>query len=298
MADTAVRRRHSALAAGLATFAMTLGGAALPAIAAPPAPDVDLVAVGDSYTAGVGAGPYTMALPCVQTSTGYVDLLRALPIVDDDASNAACAGALLVDRPSDIAPSVMEQIAALAASEKLSGRTELVTLTAGPNDISFTTPLTACAGPILEACAQAVQAVQTMLPVVQSELVDAITAIHKAAPRAKIVVFGYPILFDPEGSPTLLTPEAATLVKAGTLALNTAIEQAVDTANAGARANAVYVDVTDEFAKHAINSDVPWLNFNPDPAFSSQNFHPNAAGHQAYADALTAEVNLQSLARR
>ncbi|WP_457963375.1 SGNH/GDSL hydrolase family protein [Arthrobacter sp. D1-29] len=299
MAHSTGRRRLPAFAAGLATAAMALGFTAIPAGAAPPVPDVDLVAVGDSYTAGVGAGDYTRPFPCPQTSTGYVDLLRALPIIDDVASNEACGGALLVDSPS-VVPSVMEQIAALAAAEGLSGRTELVTLTAGANDLDFTTPLAICATSTLFDCAQAVQAARTKFPVIQANLVEALIAIHKAAPRAKIVVFGYPLLFDPEGGLTLLPPEAQMLVNAGTAALNEAISDAVAIANAEAKANAVYVDVTEEFADHAINSLTAesWINFNPQVPFAPENFHPNPAGHDAYADALVAAVNLQALARR
>lgn len=299
METTGLRRRHPAFAAGLAALAMALGLTAAPAGAAPPVPDVDLVAVGDSYTAGIGAGPYTTPPPCVQTSTGYVDLLKALPIIDDEVSNEACGGARLADRPSDTVPSVMEQIAALAASERLSGRTELVTLTAGANDLDFATPLRVCAVSTLEVCAQALQAAQAMFPSIQADLVEALIAIHKAAPRAKIVVFGYPLLFDPEsGLPTLLTPDAQRLVNAATLALNATIAQAVAIANTEAKANAVYVDVTDDFAGHAINSADPWINFDPLDPFAPQNFHPTLAGHEAYADALTAAVNLQALARR
>ncbi|UZX04400.1 SGNH/GDSL hydrolase family protein [Arthrobacter sp. CDRTa11] len=300
MTNRTGRRRLPAFAAGLATAAMALGFTALPAGAAPPVPDVDLVAVGDSYTAGVGAGSFIAPFPCLQTNGGYVDVLKALPIVDDVVSNEACAGALLVDGPSDVIPSVMEQIAALSASEGLSGRTELVTITAGANDLDFTTPLAICATSTLFDCAQAVQAAQTQFPVIQANLVDALTAIHKAAPRATIVVFGYPLLFNPEGGPALLTPEAQMLVNTGTAALNEVISDAVDIANAEAKANAVYVDVTDEFADHAINSltGASWINFNPQVPFAPENFHPNAAGHNAYADALVDEVNLQAIARR
>jgi lysophospholipase L1-like esterase len=278
-------------------MAMALGFTAIPADAAPPAPDVDLVAVGDSYTAGVGAGDYVTPAPCVQTNGGYVTYLEALAIVDDEAINGACAGATIPDGPSPI-PSVMEQIAALDASEGLSGRTELVTLTAGANDLDFTTPLSVCAMSTLEMCAQAVLAAQAKLPVIQADLVEALTAIHQAAPRAKIVVSGYALLFNPEGLPTVLTPQAQAFVNAGTLALNEAIADAVAGANAEAKANAVYVDVTDEFADHATNSLDPWINLNLADFSDPQNFHPNAAGHGAYADALTAAVNLQALARR
>ena len=296
MANAVGRRRRSAFMAGIATMAMAIGFTAIPAGAAPPVPDVDLVAVGDSYTAGVGAGTYIMPPPCVKTDGGYVNILEGLAIVGE-AVNGACGGAIIPDGASNI-PSVMEQIAALDASEGLSGRTELVTLTAGANDLDFTTPLAVCAQSTLEMCAQAVLEAQAKLSVIQADLVEALTAIHKAAPRATIVVFGYALLFDPAGLPTVLTPRAQELVNAGTLALNDAIDQAVTAANMEAKANAVYVDVTEDFAGHATNSLDPWINLNLADFVDPRNFHPTAAGHDAYADALTAEVNLQALARR
>ncbi|WP_082497294.1 SGNH/GDSL hydrolase family protein [Arthrobacter sp. Leaf137] len=294
MGTTALRRRRAAFAAGLATLAMALGSTALPAGAAPPEKDVDLVAVGDSYTAGIGAGTTTLS-SCTQTNGGYVNLLKALPIVDGNSTNAACAGAVIVDRASDIAPSVLEQIAALTASGTLSVRTELVAVTAGANDIDFTMPLKACAGSTLDVCAQAVQGVQARFPAMQADLVEALTAIRTAAPHATIAVFGYPLLFDPDGPPTLLSEDAQRLVNAGTLALNNAIAQA--TGAPRVKAKAAYVDVTKAFKAHAVNSAYPWINFNPADPFALQNFHPTAAGHQAYADALSEAVNLNKLAR-
>lgn len=296
MGTTALRRRRPAFAAGLAALAVALGSAAAPAAAAPPVPDVDLVAFGDSYTAGIGAGAYTTAAPCLQTDGGYVSLLLKLPVVAGNSANAACAGAVLTDRPSDAVPSVMEQVAAAAAAGKLSVRTELVTLTAGPNDINFTAPLTSCALHSEEACAQEVKAAQDRFPAMQAELVEALTAIRKAAPRATIAVFGYPLLFDPEHPSILKTRAAAELVNAGTMALNSAIEKATNAPRV--KAKTVYIDVTQSFKGHAIASGEPWINFSTDPNFALQNFHPNAAGHEAYADALEGAVNLDSLARR
>jgi lysophospholipase L1-like esterase len=294
MGTTALRRRRPAFAAGLAALAVALGSTAPPAAAAPPVPDVDLVALGDSYTAGIGAGAYTTDAPCLQTNGGYVDILAKLPITDN-VTNAACAGALL-DTQSNIAYSIMAQITRLSASGDLSKQTELVTLTAGPNDISFTAPLTTCALYSEEACAQEVKAAQDRFPAMQAELVEALTAIRKAAPRATIAVFGYPLLFDPEHPSILKTRAAAELVNAGTMALNSAIEKATNAPRV--KAKTVYIDVTQSFKGHAIASGEPWINFSTDPNFALQNFHPNAAGHEAYADALEGAVNLGSLARR
>ena len=134
MGSPALRRRRSALAAGFATFAMAVGFAALPAEAAPPPRDVDYVALGDSYTAGTGAGAFTTTGPCVQTHGGYVDVF-AEPALVNLVSNAACHGSLLsqdsvVDHDPNI-PSVQQQISSLVNSKSLTRDTELVSITAG-----------------------------------------------------------------------------------------------------------------------------------------------------------------------
>jgi lysophospholipase L1-like esterase len=298
MEKALIRRRHSAFAAGLATVAMALGFTAIPADAAPPPPRVDLVAIGDSYTAGTGAGPFVPNFPCAQTAGGYVDQLDALPIVDDVA-NAACHGALLDEVAERGVPSVMQQIADLAKSEGLSGRTELVTLTAGANDIGFNTILFTCAFSTAEACQQAALGARTKLADVQARLAEALTAIHRAAPRARIAVFGYPLLFDPVGGIPVLSTESQNLVNGGTAALNAAIAAAVAEANADSRANAQYIDV-ERFAGHEANSFQQWivLDLEPPIEFDDQTFHPNAAGHTQYAEALTSSVNLSAIARR
>ncbi|MDR7160030.1 SGNH/GDSL hydrolase family protein [Arthrobacter sp. BE255] len=299
MTNPAVRRRRPAFAAGLAVFAMALGFTAIPADAAPPVPDVDLVAVGDSYTAGTGAGPFIPNFPCDQTAGGYVDNLKDLAIVDE-VINGACHGALLDAKASGIVPSVMGQIAALTSSGGLSGRTELVTLTAGANDLDFNTVLFTCAFSTSEACQQVVLGASAKLPAIKANLVKALTAIHRAAPRAKIAVFGYPLLFDPVGGIPLISVESQALVNAGTGALNATIAAAVTEANAVSKANAQYIDVTTPFAPHAANTLQQWivLDLVPPIEFADDTFHPNAAGHDAYSDALTAVVNLQALARR
>ncbi|MET1087384.1 MAG: SGNH/GDSL hydrolase family protein [Arthrobacter sp.] len=300
MGTASVRRRRPAFAAGLATVAMALGLTAIPADAAPPPPRVDLVAIGDSYTAGTGAGPFIPTFPCDQTAGGYVDRLDELTIVDQTV-NGACHGALLAETADRNVPSVTQRIAELAQSEVLSGRTELVTLTAGANDLGFNTVLSTCAFSAFEACQLEIAKARAKLPEIQANLVRALTAIHRAAPRARIAVFGYPLLFDPEAGLPVFSRENQRLINAGTATLNATISAAVDHANSKSRAKAVYIDVTASFAGHAAN--IPrqqWivLDLVPPIEFTEDTFHPNPAGHGAYADALIAAVNLQALARR
>ncbi|WP_066294018.1 SGNH/GDSL hydrolase family protein [Arthrobacter sp. B6] len=303
MTNSAGRRRRSAFAAGLAVMAMALGFTAIPAEATAPPKDVDYVAVGDSYTAGTGAGPFVPHPGCIQTAGGYVDIVGATSPVNLVA-NAACHGTFINwNDPNFQIPSVMQQIASLSAAGLLSRDTELVSLTAGANDAGVNAVIPVCSTSTETACKQAVASAVKLMPSVGANLARALAAIHRAAPNAKIAVLGYPRLFDPTGGAPIIPPANQVLVNQGTALLNATIATAVATAKVFYRANAQYIDVTARFRGHEVNSADPWIGLypNPDPANPTpdpRNFHPNPAGHRAYADALVAAVNLPALARR
>ena len=291
----------------LAGYPASPAGAAPVAPAAPPVPRVDLVALGDSYTAGTGAGGWAWTFPCIQTPGGYVDVLAGNPIIRK-TGNAACHGAL-VDAPTPpeqgSVPSVMMQITELTTSGALSGETELVTLTAGANDVGVNTALFACATGSNLACMDAVRTSTHELFMLKPVLTEAYRAIHQAAPRARIAVLGYAPLFDPARSFLGMSAENMQLVNYGAFALNRAIGEAAADANSKYQANAKFVDVTARFTGHEANSAEPWIYFSqtpiigPDgnPTPDPRNFHPNAAGHQQYAAAVKAAVPLPALAR-
>ena len=298
MAASAVRRRRSAFAAGFATLAITLSLAA-PAQTAPPPRDVDYVAVGDSYSAGTGAdsatGPFVPTLPCTQTANGYVDKVDlATPVVL--VENAACHGALLADPTWDGVTSVEDQIAQLTLGGNLSKDTELVSMTAGANDAGVSNVLFKCIAGSPDDCSGAVVASQLALPQVRAKLIDAFAAIHRQAPRARIVVLGYAKLFNSAGF-AVIPADRQELINAGTVGLNTTIASAAAEANTLYGAQVQYVDVTARFAGHEVNTLSPWLFLSQVDPFEPRNFHPNQAGHAQYAEALLASVNLKQLAR-
>ena len=115
-------------------------------------------------------------------------------------------------------------------------------------------------------------------------LTDLYADVADAAPNARIVVTGYPLLFEPLPA---TDPKAAIIraINEATIALNETIERAVTKAQA-ANINITYVDVTAAFAEHGIGSTDPFIHNLPD----SEAFHPNAAGYRAYAHAIKTEV--------
>ena len=272
MADRTARRRHSAFAAGLATLAMTLSFAA-PAQARTVQ---DYVALGDSYAAGIGGGAYVME-DCVRSGNAYSELADNLKSVRD-VTNVACGG-------KTTQQVVSEQLALLDK------KTDLVTITAGGNNLDFGT-LAALCGTALEnptaapACFAAIAAARAEIAsgVLYKDLDEMIDAVREAAPKADIVLTGYPYLFDPipldPTNPTSVFIHQANLLVSE---LNATIE-------AAALANgAEYVDVTDEFAGHGAFAPDPWINLDLANLGSFENLHPNAKGYEAYFAALYSE---------
>lgn len=306
------RRRRPAFAAGLATLAMALGFTAVPADAAPPPRDVDYVALGDSYSAGTGAdtigatatGPFVPTPTCTQTANGYVDMVdTADPVVL--VENAACHGALLAAPTWDGVTSVQDQLAQLTLGGNLSKDTELVSMTAGANDAGVSNVLFNCIAGSPDDCRGAVLASRLALPQVRANLVNTFAAIHRQAPRARVVVLGYAKLFNTAGF-EVIPADRQELINEGTVRLNATIASAAAEANTLYGAQVQYVDVTARFAGHEVNTLSPWLflsayidgNGLPQvDLFDPRNFHPNQAGHTQYAAALLASVNLKQLAR-
>jgi lysophospholipase L1-like esterase len=256
----------------LVTIVVALAGfvtvGALPAAAAPQA--VPYVALGDSYAAGQGAPPYLNT--CLQTDQSYPKLLDGEGRIELQ-DNLACSGATTFE--------VIEtQLPVLSA---LASDTRLVTLTVGAADLDLSGVLTACTAVPPVNCETAIREALSMLPMLGRNLTELYAAVALAAPQARIVVTGYPHLFEPV-DPLFIT------VNAAIDQLNNTIEQAVSLAN-DADINIHYVDVTDEFAGHGIGAlPTAVLFINPPSVGLPDAFHPTAAGYQAYADAISAAL--------
>jgi lysophospholipase L1-like esterase len=274
MGITAIRRRHSAFAAGIATLAMTLS-LATPAQAGTVQ---DYVALGDSYAAGIGGGEYLLE-DCLRSANAYSELADDLKSVWD-VTNVACGGA------------TTQQVVQTQLT-LLDKKTDLVTITAGGNNLGFGTLAAACGPALLDpaagpACFAAIADARAKIAsgVLRQDLVIMIEAVQAAAPKAEIVVTGYPhlfepIAFDPTNPTSVFINQANDLVSE----LNATIEAAASATGAE------YVDVRDEFAGHGISllPNDSWINFDPTYLNSFENLHPNAEGYEAYFAAIHSE---------
>ncbi|MCC9203942.1 SGNH/GDSL hydrolase family protein [Arthrobacter sp. zg-Y769] len=228
---------------------------------------VDYVAFGDSYASGVGGGPELDA--CRRTAQGYPALLDALDRVELDG-NVTCSGATALTTPLDAPVDLPEQIDDAAARGLLNRRTDTVTVTIGGDDLRFASVILACAGPQLPAtCTPAIDSAVTYAQTVLApQLAAEFARITGLAPRATLVVTGYPYLFE-AGTPGPISTEAQTLLNEGTDALNAVIAGQVPDSG-------VFVDVVDEFAGHGVGSADSWIIFEGGPL----DLHPTETGYR------------------
>lgn len=263
----AARTRRTRLVSALAVVAAVTMFGAFPAQAAPDSltvlptavEKVAYAALGDSYAAGFGGGDYDPTDLCIRSPNGYAALLASDP-GQVHVALRGCTGADTVD--------VLGQLGGLDK------QTKFVTLTVGANDLGLDDVTAACLPGPSEACDGAIDMAlfiaQNVLP---TSLGGTLDAVRSAAPKADVVVTGYPRLLDP------MVPNSEP-INAGVDVLNGVIAGVVAAAGPGF----TYVDVTDAFTDHGIGSFDPWL-VGP-PALDA--FHPNTVGHAAYADAIRA----------
>jgi len=231
------------------------------------------VALGDSYAAGQGGGSYLNG--CLQSRNGYPSMLDELTHVHLRA-DSTCSGATTDHL-------VHGQLLPLNRG------TRLVTVTVGGNDLNVAGVAASCIGGPSPACTSAINAALKLLAappggtsVLGQRLAETYEAVVADAPKATVVVTGYPYLFE---TPAPTDPNAPTIVAINNA--TTALNQTIQATTAAAGADIDYVDVTAAFAGHGIGSLDPYLN-----AAGPDAFHPNVAGYAAYTAAIKAAVAL------
>lgn len=250
------------LAAGAALFG---AGQAAAATA-----DFGYVALGDSYSSGVGAGNYDSGSGnCKRTSRAYPALWAAAHS-PQTFSFTACSGA----RTGDVLSGQLGP---------LNSGTDLVSITIGGNDAGFSDVMTTCVLQSESTCVnrvnQAKAYVDSTLP---GQLDQVYTAIHGRAPAAHVVVLGYPRFYKLNGTCAAgLTEGERSAINGAADYLNAAI------AKRAADHGFTFASVAGAFTGHEICSadawlhSVNWLNI-------GESYHPTAAGQSGgYLPVLT-----------
>ena len=232
---------------------------ALGTLAAPAAVGADrYVALGDSFSSGVGTGSYTLSSSCRRGVYAYPWLV-AQQRANTSLTFVACSGATTTSLLSN-------QIGSVTAD------TAIVSLTIGGNDIGFSDLIVQCT---LLDCSRALDNTRAGLATFLGPRLDSVyTAIRSRALGARVVVLGYPRIFSSAGCLGTLGITSTERAKANQLA------DALDalTATRAAAAGATYRSAVVPFTGHAVCSGSPWLNglnlFN-----TVESYHPNRNGN-------------------
>jgi lysophospholipase L1-like esterase len=239
------------------------------------------VALGDSYSSGVGTREY------INDGTNCMRSNYAYPKIDADRLGAslsfqACSGA----RTYDV---LNNQLGTLNSG------TSYVTISVGGNDAGFADVITQCAKPWPYTCTSQISNSQSFIRNTLPGLLDNVyNQIRAKAPNARVVVVGYPRLFNGETCNLL-----ARISSQEEADLNTTADILATTIGGRAAAHGFsFVDSRGPFTGHAICDDVEWLNGLSNPI--SESYHPNRSGQQEFANLvqplLTAGVSAPSAA--
>jgi hypothetical protein len=246
------------IASLLLAFGAALTGTAT-AQAAETAATGGYVALGDSYSSGVGAGGYDSASGDCKRSTKAYPVLWAAAHSPSSFNFTACSGA----RTSDV---TANQLGPLNSS------TALVSLSVGGNDAGFSDVMTTC---VLQSDSACLSRINTARAYVDSTLPGRLDSVYSAirakAPAAHVVVLGYPRFYQ-------LGTTCLGLSETKRKAINDAADY-LDAAVAKRAADHGFTfgDVRGTFTGHEICSgsswlhSVNWLNI-------GESYHPTAGG--------------------
>ena len=252
------RPRRSLLAATL-TAILTLALAMAPPAAAAGA---NYVALGDSYSSGVGAGSYTASSGSCDRSTKAFSQLWSSAHAPASYRSVACSGAKTTDVSAN-------QLSALSSA------TTLISITIGGNDVGFAHVMQDCNLYGTTTCVNEINAAETtarnQLPAWLDTLYNQIRA--KSA-SARVVVLSYPRFYDLSASWYCigLSTTSRTKINEGADVLDGVISAAAS------RHGFRFADVRSRFAAgHEICDSGSWLH-SIDWTDITSSYHPTASG--------------------
>ncbi|MGW6257784.1 SGNH/GDSL hydrolase family protein [Streptomyces sp. NPDC055085] len=218
------------------------------------------VALGDSYSSGVGAGSYISSSGDCKRSTKSFPYLWKTAHSPSSFDFTACSGA----RTGDV---TANQLGPLTSS------TGLVSISIGGNDAGFSDVMTTC---VLQSESSCLSRIATAKAYVDSTLPGNLNSVYSAvrakAPSAHVVVLGYPRFYKLNGS--CLTGLSETE--------RSAINGAADYLDSAIAARAAaygftFGDVRGTFTGHEICSSSVWLH-SLNWLDIGESYHPTAAG--------------------
>lgn len=253
------RSRFTAYATSLLLAAVVALTGATTAQASQQAAATGYVALGDSYSSGVGAGSYLSSSGDCKRSTKAFPYLWAAANSPSSFDFTACSGA----RTSDVTAS---QLAPLNSA------TGLVSITVGGNDAGFADVMTTCVTSSDSTCVSRINTAKAYVDSTLPGRLDSVySAIRAKAPAAHVVVLGYPRFYQLGQACAGLSETKRSAINNASDYLNTAI------AKRAADHGFTFGDVRSTFTGHELCSgdswlhSVNWLNI-------GESYHPKAPG--------------------
>jgi GDSL-like Lipase/Acylhydrolase family len=231
------------------------------------------VAMGDSYSSGVGTRSYyAESGSCKRSPHAYP--VKVARRIGHALSFVACSGA----RATEV---LNNQVGLLNAS------TRRVTISIGGNDARFASVIGACVRPWPWTCSDDIDDAQNFIRnTLPRRLTRVYGAIESRSPSAVVAVVGYPRIF---------TGRDACIAVAGISSgeqaeLNETADLLSTVTRRRARAHGfAYVDPIRAFAGHATCDSPAWVNGLSYPI--GESFHPNRVGQDAYANLVTRAID-------
>ncbi|MEU5099497.1 SGNH/GDSL hydrolase family protein [Streptomyces sp. NPDC020996] len=252
--------RRSRIAVFISSIVLAAGAALTGATAAHASVTGGYVALGDSYSSGVGTNSYISSSGDCKRSTKAYPYLWAAANSPTSFSFDACSGATTDDV-------LANQMGSLSSS------TGLVSISVGGNDAGFADVMTTCVlssdSTCLSRIATANAYIDSTLP---GKLNNVYSAISSKAPNAHVVVLDYPRFYKLGTTCIGLSETKRSAINAAADHLDSVIAKAV------AGHGFTFGDVRTTFTGHEICSGSSWLN-SVNWTNIGESYHPTAAGH-------------------
>ncbi|MCJ1715546.1 SGNH/GDSL hydrolase family protein [Curtobacterium sp. VKM Ac-2922] len=258
-----------------------------------------MVALGSSFAAGPGLAPVVDRLAGRSGENASHQIARALGARLTDASVSGATTDTILHTAQRVGPKRFPpQITAIQPGSDA----DLVTITAGGNDLRYVGSLSAAAWgswlaarPLTRALGRRLQRTATQEPPTQHDVdaaADGLAAIVRAvrdrAPAARVLLVDYLTIIGTETTRSRLAPFSDDQMTA----FRRIADQLRDAfTTAAARSGAELVDVAAFRDQHAVGSVDPWVQgFTAFRKGDAALFHPTPAGMRAVRDAVLAHL--------